>query len=93
MKKGTFGLVLSLFASFASGQHAQFVLPRPAVHALWQNDSWGTDSDRFFTNGFELGATVSADVGSLSWLPFRDQPTAATEPHFELPMPVVIIIA
>jgi lipid A 3-O-deacylase len=68
------------------------------LHLLWQNDSWLADSDRFFTNGAELGCTIAADLRTLSWLPLRGTPTLAahqfaigqdmfTPEDFEAPTP------
>ncbi|MFK7740296.1 MAG: lipid A deacylase LpxR family protein [Planctomycetota bacterium] len=60
------------------GRFGNWSAKRPRLRLLWQNDSWWTDSDRFFTNGAEIGVTFAAADDSLSWLPFRGEPTVAT---------------
>lgn len=51
-------------------------VPRGRFRFLWENDSWFTESDRFYTNGIGLGWTFAdgrvtrAIADGLSWLPF-----------------------
>lgn len=62
-------------------------VPRGRFRFQWQNDSWLTESDRFYTNGIGLGWTLEDGTLSqglenlLHWLPFtpEDRSGTATE--------------
>lgn len=63
----------------ACGQDVpEFGTPHQRLRLLWQNDSWVSDSDRFFTNGFEASWTFGAERDAGDWLPFRSTAAAAT---------------
>jgi len=67
--------------------------PRARIRFKWENDSWFTESDRFFTNGIGLGI-VFEDGSFSNWfrdaltcLPFRGEPSGtATEFSFRQDM-------
>lgn len=70
-------------STYPTEDHAPaFGMPHGRLRFLWQNDSWFGNSDRFFTNGIELGYTLpdgawsTAIADSLTWLPFRGAPSA-----------------
>jgi len=74
-------LALATMSAFACAQEAEtdaFAARGTRLRLLWQNDSWASDSDRFFTNAFEVSGAFGADVDTLGWLPFRDGAQAAT---------------
>lgn len=57
---------------------------------LWQNDSWFSTSDRFYTNGIAIGWAMPDGEWShfirdqLTWLPFRPDVPTATSTEFSL---------
>ncbi|MCK5943681.1 MAG: lipid A deacylase LpxR family protein [Planctomycetes bacterium] len=72
------GLVAVLLAGMAAAQEgARFAVPGARWRTLWQNDSLSKDTDRFFTNAFELSLAIEAEPDTLAWLPLRGDPDAA----------------
>ena len=65
-------------------------VPDGRFRFLWENDSWFTESDRFYTNGIGLGWTLPdgwlADAlrDGLAWLPFRPDEPSGTATEFFL---------
>jgi hypothetical protein len=78
--KGTAAILVALLATSIGAQETvgRFTVPGVRARTLWQNDSWASDTDRFFTNAFELSAAFAAEPDTLGWLPFRGTPDAAT---------------
>jgi hypothetical protein len=69
-------------------QPTAYGVPRTRFRFLWENDSWFTGSDRFYTNGIGAGITLRDGALSdgirdaLTWLPFRGEPGAAATEFF-----------
>lgn len=78
----------------AEEQPPELGVPRGRFRFLWENDSWFTESDRFYTNGIGVGWTFAdsrftrAVNRALSWLPFSpENPSGrATELFFRQDM-------
>ncbi|MCA8964662.1 MAG: lipid A deacylase LpxR family protein [Planctomycetes bacterium] len=65
-------------------------VPRARLRARWENDSWLSNDDRFYTNGAGLGWTLadgplaSSIAGGLTWLPLRAPRISGTATEFSL---------
>ncbi len=60
------------------------------VRVRWENDSWFSSRDRFYTNGTSVGVTLpdgplaAAFASSLAWLPFRAAAVTGTATELAL---------
>lgn len=60
------------------------------LRVLWENDSWFSNSDRFYTNGAAIGFTVpdgplaATLASSLDWLPLRAPAITGSATEFTL---------